>query len=135
MKNSIEIPINRLLISFGLIFILGILFAVLNGYYIEESGDPLPLIVYGVSLVSLILGAVIILLFQFKISKLQLKSVLKILPKDEREIIRLLIYNNKIYICLKLVLQAKRDQRSGDKKTKNDPINESQLPPTLNFQL
>lgn len=95
MKNSIEIPINRLLISFGLIFILGILFAILNGYYVEESGDPLPIIVYGVSLISLILGAIIILLFQFRISKLQLKSVLKILPADEREIIKLLIDNNK----------------------------------------
>lgn len=95
MKNSIEIPINRLLISFGLIFILGILFAILNGYYIEKSGDPLPIIVYGISLISLILGTVIILLFQFKITKLQLKSVLKILPADEREIIKLLIDNNK----------------------------------------
>lgn len=95
MKNSIEIPIDRLVISFGLIFILGILFAILNGYYTEQSGDPLPFIVYGVSLVSLILGAVIILLFQFRISKLQLKSVLKILPADEREVIKLLIDNNR----------------------------------------
>ena len=95
MKNSIEVPIVRLVVSFGLIFVLGILFAILNGYYVEDSGSSLPFIVYVISLVSLLIGGTIILLFQFKISKLQLKSVLRILPADEREIIKLLIDNNK----------------------------------------
>jgi len=96
-SNNIEIPINRLILSFGLIFILGVLFSYLNGYYVEESGDPLPVIVYIISIVSIAIGAVIILMFQWKISKLKLQSVLKILPKDEAEIINCLIeHNNRL---------------------------------------
>jgi len=97
MAKNIEIPINRLVISFGLIFILGILFAILNGYYVQENGSELPLIVYGISFVSLIVGAVVILLFQWKINKIQLENILKILPKDEAEIIKFLIeHNNRL---------------------------------------
>ena len=94
MAKNIEIPINRLIISFGLIFILGILFAILNGYYTEENGSGFPLIVYGISFVSLVVGAIIILLFQWKINKIQLENILKILPKDEAEVIKFLIENN-----------------------------------------
>ena len=97
MTKNIEIPLNRLIISFGLIFVLGVMFAFLNGYYVEESGDPLPVIVYAISIVSIAIGAVIILMFQWKISKLQLKSVLKILPKEEAEVIECLIeHNNRL---------------------------------------
>lgn len=93
-ERQIEIPLNRLIIGFGLIFILGILFAITNGYYIEESGNSLPLIVYAISAVSLILGSIIILLFQSKINKIQLNSILSLLPSDEAEVIRLLLKNN-----------------------------------------
>ena len=97
MTKNIEIPLNRLVISFGLIFVLGVMFAFLNGYYVEESGDPLPVIVYIISIVSIAIGAIIILMFQWKINKLQLKSVLKILPKEEGEVIECLIeHNNRL---------------------------------------
>ena len=92
--KQVEVSINRLIIGFGLIFLLGILFAMVNGYYTEESGDPLPFIVYVISVVSLIIGAGIILLFQTKISKVQLNSILKLLEKDEAEVVRVLIENN-----------------------------------------
>ena len=94
MAKQIEIPLNRLIIGFVLVFILGVLFALFNGYYTQESGDSLPFIVYIISAVSLILGAVIILLFQWKINKMQLESILNILPKDESEILKVLIENN-----------------------------------------
>jgi uncharacterized membrane protein len=97
MKTNIEISTTKLIISFSLIFILGILFAVLNGYYVKETGVVLPSIVYGISFISLIVGASIILLFQWKINKLQLKKLLTILPDDEKEIINCLLDNeNKI---------------------------------------
>jgi uncharacterized membrane protein len=97
MKTNIEISTTKLIISFSLIFILGILFAVLNGYYVKETGVVLPSIVYGISFISLIVGASIILLFQWKIIKLQLKKLLTILPDDEKEIINCLLDNeNKI---------------------------------------
>lgn len=95
MGKQIEIPLNRLLIGFGLIFILGVLFAIVNGYYVNESGgNSLPLIVYVISAISLVLGGIIILLFQFKINKIQLKSLLNLLSKEESEVIRVLLENN-----------------------------------------
>ena len=94
MVKQIEIPLNRLIIGFGLVFVLGVFFAIINGYYVDKSGDSLPLIVYVISAISLILGAIIILLFQFKINKIQLKSILNLLPKEESEIVRVLIDNN-----------------------------------------
>ena len=97
MVRQIEIPLTRLVIGFGLVFILGVLFAVVNGYYVSESGDSLPLIVYVISAISLLLGAIIILLFQFKINKLQLEALLKILSSDEAEVLRVLIeHNNRL---------------------------------------
>lgn len=97
MAKNIEVPLNRLIIGFGLIFFLGILFAILNGYYVEESGESLPLIVYAIALTSLLVGAVVILLFQWKISKLQMEKILFLLPKDEAEILSCLLeHNNKL---------------------------------------
>ena len=49
MTKQIEIPLNRLIIGFGLVFILGVLFAIVNGYYVDDNGEPLPLIVYVIS--------------------------------------------------------------------------------------
>lgn len=94
MKKTIEISINRLILGFGLIFILGILFAFTNGYYTQEFGEPIPLLVYMIAIISVVLGATIILIFQYKLEKIHLKSVLKILPTDEAEVIKLLIENN-----------------------------------------
>ncbi|MCA9486934.1 hypothetical protein H6501_03800 [Candidatus Woesearchaeota archaeon] len=97
MAKNIEVPLNRLVIGFGLIFFLGILFAILNGYYVEESGESLPLIVYAIALTSLLVGAVVILLFQWKINKLQMEKILFLLPKDEAEILACLLeHNNKL---------------------------------------
>jgi uncharacterized membrane protein len=93
-NKTIELPLNRLIIGFGLIFILGVLFAILNGYYVQESGDSLPIIVYAISLISLFIGIFLILLFQWKINKNQLEKILFLLPKDEAEIIKCLIDNN-----------------------------------------
>jgi len=103
MANKIEVPISRLLISFGLIFILGILFAVFNGYYTEETGSSFSWIVYGISFISLVIGAVIILLFQWKINEIKLKSILNILPADEKAIFTILIENNNSIEQNKLV--------------------------------
>lgn len=94
MTKTIEIPLNRLVIGFGLIFILGVFFAVINGYYAEENGETLPLIVYAISFVSLIIGGIVILLFQSKINKLELEKILFLLPKDEAEILKCLIEHN-----------------------------------------
>ena len=90
-----EIPPRRLAVAMALIFLLGVLFAVVNGYYTEEEESPLPLIVYGLSFLSLVIGGVIILLFQWKISRIQMDKLLKVLPPDERTIISIIMNNNK----------------------------------------
>ena len=90
-----EIPSRRLAVAMALIFLLGVLFAVVNGYYTEEEESPLPLIVYGLSFLSLVIGGVIILLFQWKISRIQMDKLLKVLPPDERTIISIIMNNNK----------------------------------------
>ncbi len=89
-----EIDNKRLLVGLVLVFILGILFAVVNGFYTSSTNEQLPLIVYGISFLSVLVGAFIVIMFQFKISKLQLEKVLKILPREERIVIKILLDNN-----------------------------------------
>src|SRR3989344_6193310 len=89
-----EISNKRLVTGFVLIFLLGILFALINGFYTSMENEQLPLIVYGISFLSILIGASIVFLFQWKINKVQLEKVLKILPKDERTVVKILMDNN-----------------------------------------
>jgi uncharacterized membrane protein len=98
-----EVTPKKLVIALGSVFILGVLFAIANGYYTSETDNPLPIIVYLIAFVSLIVGAFISILFQWKINKMQLERVLKILPEEERSIITLLIQNNNSLEQNKLV--------------------------------
>jgi uncharacterized membrane protein len=98
-----EISPKKLIVGFMLIFLLGVLFAVVNGFYTEDTESPLPIIVYGISFVSVIVGGFIVVLFQWKINKIQLERVLKILPEEQRKIMRLLIENNNSLEQNKLV--------------------------------
>lgn len=88
-----EIDPKKLIIGMALLFILGILFAIVNGYYVEETDQALPLIVYGIALVSVIIGAAIVILFQTRISRIHLDRVLKVLPREERTVIKVLLDN------------------------------------------
>ena len=89
-----EIDNKRLIIGMGFVFVLGVLFAVVNGIYTSSTNEQLPLIVYGISFLSIIIGAFIVVLFQWKINKVQLEKVLKILPLEERVIVKILLDNN-----------------------------------------
>ncbi len=86
----------RLGVAIVAVFSLGILFSVLNGYYIEGTGSSIPLIVYGMAAASMGVGALIILLFQWKISRRQLQRVLRVLPEDERVILELLVKERRM---------------------------------------
>lgn len=89
-----EISPKKLIIGFILVFLLGVMFAVVNGVYAEETTSSLPIIVYAISFVSILMGGFIVIMFQWKINRVQLEKVLRILPEDQRKIIRLLIDNN-----------------------------------------
>lgn len=91
-----EVSETRLGVAIVAVFGLGILFSILNGYYIEDTGEPIPLMVYGMTAASMGVGALIILLFQWKISKTQLHKILKVLPEDERIILELLVKEKRM---------------------------------------
>lgn len=98
-----EVSPKKLVIGLGLIFLLGIMFAIVNGNYVQENSEPLPLLFYVISLVSIILGGFVVIMFQWKINKIQMERVLKILPEDERKIVSLLLKNNNSLEQNKLV--------------------------------
>ncbi|MFA5855889.1 MAG: hypothetical protein WC867_00900 [Candidatus Pacearchaeota archaeon] len=98
-----EVSKTRLLIAFLLVFLLGVMFAIVNGYYAEETESQLPLIVYAISFISIIAGGIIVLLFQTKLNKIQLNRVIKILPEPQNKIMKILIENNNSIEQNKLV--------------------------------
>ncbi len=89
-----DVEPKKLIAALLAVFLLGIGFAVLNGYYFAQSGESLPLIVYGLSFLSILVGAFLVLLFQWKINRQQLERVLGVLPREERMVIRVLLDNN-----------------------------------------
>lgn len=99
-----EIDNKRLVTGLSLVFLLGIMFAVVNGFYTNSTNEQLPLIVYGISFLSILVGAFIVVMFQLKINKLQLERVLKILPGEERKVVKILLDNNNSIEQNKLVV-------------------------------
>ena len=94
-----EISKDKLLISAGLLAILGILITVFSVYHSKHMGHSYlqyPAFLYGAALLSLIVGGFIVYLFEEKINKSQLDKLLKILPKDERKVLQLLIKRNEV---------------------------------------
>jgi uncharacterized membrane protein len=91
-----EVSETRLGVAIIAVFGLGILFSILNGYYIEDTGEPIPMIVYGMTAVAMGVGALLVLLFQWKISQKQLYRILKVLPEDERAIIEILVKEKRM---------------------------------------
>ncbi|MEI6058447.1 MAG: hypothetical protein WCP89_01625 [archaeon] len=98
-----EVSTKKIVLALGSVFVLGVLFAIANGIYTENTESSLPLFVYLIALVSLVTGVFISFLFQWKINKIQLERVLKILPEDERKLVSLLIQNNNSLEQNKLV--------------------------------
>jgi hypothetical protein len=91
-----EVSETRLGVAIIAVFGLGILFSVLNGYYIEDTGEPIPMMVYGMTAVAMGVGALLVMLFQWKISQKQLYRILKVLPEDERAIIEILVKEKRM---------------------------------------
>lgn len=91
-----EVSFKRLAVGFGMVFLLGVLFAVLNGFYVQHENSQLPFIVYVISLVSIVVGAILVFLFKEKIQKAQLERLLNVLPEDQKLVITALIENNNM---------------------------------------
>jgi|SRR3989344_2868560 len=99
-----EIENKKLVIGLILVFLLGVLFAIVNGQYTDSTNEQLPLIVYGISFLSILIGAFIVVMFQWKINKIQLEKVLKILPREERVVVKILLDNKNSIEQNKLVV-------------------------------
>ena len=54
------------------------------------------MMVYGMTAVSMGVGALLVMLFQWKISQKQLYRILKILPEDERAIVEILVKEKRM---------------------------------------
>ena len=94
-----EISKNKLLISAILIVLLGILITVFSVYHSQHMGHSYlqyPMFLYGATILSLVIGGFIVYLFEEKINKLQLNKLLKILPRDERKVLQILIERKEI---------------------------------------
>jgi len=91
-----EVSEKRLAVAIIAVFGLGVLLSFINGSYIEDTGETLPLSVYAVTALSMFVGALIILLFQWRITQTQSMNMLKILPADEAAIIKLLLQEKKM---------------------------------------
>ena len=93
---SMEVSETRLGVAIIVVFSLGILFSIINGVYVQDTGEPIPFIVYGMTAASMGVGALIILLFQWRISHSQMHRILKVMPEDERRIIELLMNEKRM---------------------------------------
>ncbi len=94
-----DISKNKLLISAGLIGLLGVLVTVFSIYHTQHLGKAYfqyPLFLYGTTILSLAVGGFIVYLFEEKINKLQLSKLLAILPNDERKVLKILFDRKEI---------------------------------------
>jgi uncharacterized membrane protein len=91
-----EVSETRLAAAIVLVFILGIMLSILNGYFIEDTGTSMPFLTYGVAAVAMMVGAMIILLFQWKINRRHAFEMLRILPPDERKLAEILLKEKRI---------------------------------------
>ncbi len=91
-----EVSESRLAVAIISVFSLGIMLSILNGEYIQATGMSMPLFTYGVTVVAMGVGALIVILFQWRVSHKQMQSLMRILPEDERKIIDVLIREKRI---------------------------------------
>lgn len=91
-----EVSETRLAAAIIAVFSLGILLSILNGYYIEDTGSSMPLLTYAVAGLSMGIGALIIVIFQWRIKQNQVLRILKVLPQDERVILELLLKEGRM---------------------------------------
>jgi uncharacterized membrane protein len=91
-----EVSETRLAVAVASVFLLGVMLSILNGYFIEDTGVSMPILTYGVAAVAMIVGALIILMFQWRISHSHATNMLKVLPQDERKLVEVLLKEKKI---------------------------------------
>lgn len=97
---------KRLIIGFGLVFLLGVFISVLNSIHLIELEHPFRLSNYVFSAEFLAIGGLVVTFLRRKISSLQFTQTLHILPEDERKVFELLI-TRKTLTQMDIVKDAK----------------------------
>ncbi len=94
--NKMEITKKKLFIALGLLFGLGVFLAMSNAYCAVNMGHLFAPLLYGIALIALTTGGSIVLLFQWKVDKIQLEKVISILSEDERKVLKVIIEKKSI---------------------------------------
>jgi hypothetical protein len=87
----VDVNEKKLIAALSIVFLFGISLSIYNGYHMKVMGHPFCGDIYIVSIVSLAIGGLITLMFQWKINKTQLQRIIKILPHDEARIVNILV--------------------------------------------
>jgi len=87
---------KRMIITISLVFLFGIFLSVLNSLHIFVLGHPLRPAMYLLAIEFFALGGLTNLLLRGRISHVQFERILAILPKDERDILRVIYLNKSI---------------------------------------
>lgn len=93
---NIELTRTRLLITLGLLLILGIALSISNAYCAINMGHLYSPFLYGIAIIAFATGSAVTLLFQWKINRIQLEKVINILPEDEKIVVRIIAEKKSI---------------------------------------
>lgn len=90
---------KRLLLLTGLIILLSSLVTVFSIYHAQHRGGfylRYPLFLYSTAVISIALGAVIVLFFKERLEKHKIENILEVLPSNEKKIMKVLIDREEI---------------------------------------
>lgn len=87
---------KRIILGFGLVFLLGVFISVLNSIHVIELNHPLKPSNYIFSAESLALGGLIVMFLRNKISRTQVEKTLSVLPPDYMRLLKILIEKKEI---------------------------------------
>ena len=84
------------ILAFVLVFLLAILLAIINTHHAMIGRGAFFSPLFTASLISIVIGATITLLFEWRIEKTQLDKIAKLLPVEERRVIDVLLDKKRV---------------------------------------
>jgi DNA-binding transcriptional ArsR family regulator len=79
------------LLAFVLIFLMGILLAVINAHHAQMGFGTFFTPLFAASFISFVIGVTATLLFEWKIEEMKVEKIARVLPADERKVVKVLI--------------------------------------------
>ena len=94
-----DIPRKRVVLVAGLLFLLALLITIFSSYHAKHMGAAslqYPLFLYGTMILSLVIGGFSVYLFETRIDTAHVEKFLKLLPGDERVVMRVLFSRKEV---------------------------------------